>query len=410
MKKQLLSVSFICTLLLAVGQVNYYDKDKNPIESGTCEIDGLGASVTIPSSVSSYERVLVVAIFAENWSKSTTYSSYVKTYDGNSLKPGTMDYWIQNPAGGSDFLSEGYGNPALDILAPCGDSNRKYATHTVSIRILGGTHTGWETESTAFGGSKTVKAYDYTVLAKYDDGFLMDFGGAATSLSSKDGTYTMGYPFPDDTQTYFQEYIADEPFKKGEYSYLKYYDAQDDKYNSIEVKIIAEKKSNASGWTIEKIKKDIMQNMIYSTNKSSMYRNGFDKSKVNWHRSLVSEKSWFHPGYVKKYGKSGDKGFDAQFIAMKDNPISWTEENGWHILSYDKIFYSAHLGGTKEKPYVMTKYKNGGGSTLQFYVKETDEYFLLAGVYKDLKKLTYEGLTENEEKFINETIAGLAIK
>lgn len=409
MKKLLFYVSMLVLGTVSYSQVNYYDKDKNPISTGDCDIDALGVTITIPEAVKSYEKISIAAIYAKNWASSDGYSVYEKEYDQGVLTPGKKDFWIKKPGGGSDFVSGGYTNPPLDIQAPCKDVNRRESSYTVSIRILGGTHSGWETVNDGY-STKTVKTYDYSVIVAYDDQFVMDFGGAATDLTSKNGTYTIGFPFPDDTQTYLQEYIQDEPFKKGEMTYLKFYDPEDDKYNSIEVKIIVEKKSNAAGWSVDKIKEDIIKGMIYSTNKSSMYRNSFDKSTINWERNLVSEKGWFYPGFAKKYGKSGDKEFDAQFIAMSENPISWKEENGWHQLIFDKIYYSGHLGSTKEKPYVLAEYKNGGGSFLHFYVKETDSHFITVGIYKELKKLKYEGLTANEAKFINETIAGIAIK
>lgn len=406
MKKHLLICFLLAIIWRVNGQVSFYDQNKNSIESGTCELNGLEIELTIPTSVANYERVEIIAVYAKNWESSMTHHAYFKRFDGGTLKAGNQSFWIQKPGGGSDFISAGVGNPELDVLYPCNEANRKASAYTVSIRILGGTHTGWENESTGFGSSKTVKAYDYTVLTNHDDAFTIDFGGAASGVTSKSGLVSAGLPFPDETDITTYAYRGGEPFTKGEYVYLRYEDPVHTYSNPIHVKIIGEKKSAVSDWTAEKIKSDILKQLVYSTNRNSMFKTAYDKSEINWHRALTTQKNWFHPAFIKKYGKSGNKSADAQFIAMKDNPPTWKEENGVHVLALDNVYFGDELSGTSAKPYLPEKYKDAK-KTLHFYLKETATQWICVGIYKDYNKLEGTGLTDKEAQFITETITAL---
>ena len=115
MKKLLFYVSMLVMGVTSYCQVNYYDKDKNPITTGDCEIEALGVSVSIPDAVKNYEKISVAVIYAKNWASSDGYNVYEKAYDQGVLTPGKKDFWIKKPGGGSDFVSGGYGNPPLDL-------------------------------------------------------------------------------------------------------------------------------------------------------------------------------------------------------------------------------------------------------------------------------------------------------
>lgn len=408
MKKLLLNFAFLAISLLSYGQVNYYDQNKNPITSGDCDLSALGMTLKIPAAAKQYESISISVIYAKNWKSSTGYNVYEKMFPGSALQS-EMDFWVLKPGGGSDFKSAGYGNPEMNLLAPCTEPNRKANSYTVSVRILGGTHSGWETVSTAFGGSETVKTYDYTVVAANDDTFTVDFGEASSGATSKSGLYTAGLPFPDKTDITTYEYSGGEPFEGPEQLTLVFRDKEVSTYNSLWIRIIAEKKSNLGDWTMDKIKADIEQDIKYTTNKVSAWKSDFDAPSNKWQYDLSTNKNWFYPGYLVKYGKSGDKELDAKYAAMIESPVSWTEENGMSVLKYENIFQGYEVGGKGGKPFVTRDYA-GADKTLYYYAKEDGDLIILAGVYKDYKSAKEGGLTDSEKEFIEKTIEGISAK
>lgn len=398
-------------LVLAVmgsAQVNYYDQSKNPITEGDCDLEALGMTLSIPASARSYEQVTIAVIYAKNWASSTSYNLYEASFAGSSLS-GKKEFWILKQGGGSDFKSGGYGSPELNLLEPCSGVNRKASTYTISVRILGGTHSGWETVNTAFGSTETVKTYDYSVLASHDDSFTVDFGDVAAVASSSSGWVTAGLPFPDYTDITTYEYRGGDPFDGAEQLILTYRDKEISTYNSLVFTVLVEKKDNLGDWSLPKLKEDIKQDMKYLTNKVSSNSSKVDSPKNKWHFDLATNKRWFYPGYLLKYGKSGDKEMDAKYAAMIESPVDWKEKDGWHALEIDNIFEGYEVGGKGGRPYVARDYK-GSDKSLYYYLKESGDKVMAIGIYKNYKSAKEGGFTENERVFIDQTLAGVTLQ
>jgi hypothetical protein len=409
MKKLLFYVSMLAAGIVSYGQVNYYDQDRNPITKGDCDIEALGVTVTIPEAVKNYEKISVSVIYAKNWASSDGYSVYEKMFDAGDLTPGSKDFWVKKPGGGSDFVSGGYGNPALDIHYPCSDVNRREPSFTLSVRLLGGTHSGWETVNDGY-SSKTVKAYDYSVIATNDDTFTMEFGEVSGLASSKTGMLVAGLPFPDETDITTYEYRGGDPLDGPETIMLRYQDPEARKNDIIWVKIMAEKNDNMGDWTVDKVKNDIKQSLVYSTNYQSAWRSKFEKPAVKWDFEISTNKKWFYPGYAFKLGKSGDKTADAKFLAMKESAVDWTMKSGWHALEFDNtIFQGPELYDTNAKPYIGKDYVEAG-KFLGYYVQDFGDTFIAMGIYKDYDDADDGGLSANEKKFIEKTFAGVSAK